>query len=602
MDESGFEQRERERRAREQQRLGDRFTRESSPEDRGLGEEYAQSNAIDGPRIGDTFADPRYAEETKLGNSFADPNSIDDGKLGKSFEETNSSRKKKHDLHVKEKLTPKGTRKFLYWFVLGVVVLFAAIFILSIIPRLSRDKENNKRAQQQKDAVPAIEVVTVKRSQGGSGLVVPGTTTPLVQAFVYARANGYLKTRLVDIGDHVRRGQLLAVIDAPDLDQQVDQARQQLRQAEAQVGQQRTQLALNKVTWDRWRVLVAKGVFARQDGDQREADYLAQQANVAAAERNVQAYQANLQRVIALQSYEQVRSPFDGVITARNVDVGSLISAAGTSSGAASPSVAGASAGQQNAALTNSAGASGSSATSATPTGGGDTGGQPGALFSIAQVQRLRILVSVPDSYAGGIKVGQHAAIHFQQYATAQFDGNVTRTADSIDQNTRTLLTEVQVDNRDGRLMAGMYAVVTFDTAGGPGPLMVPGDAIVIRENQTMVATIANDKVSMRPVDIGRDFGPSVEVVAGLREGDVIATNVTDEVSEGAKVQTKPSPMEQQNQSKGPPPTVPPGGPSQYGDQSISDQNLQGQANQKQGQQKGQQKGGDKKSGSGSKP
>ena len=129
MDESGFEQRERERRAREQQRLGDRFARESSPEARGLGEEYAQSNAIDGPRLGDTFSDPRYAEETKLGNAFADPNSIDDGKLGKSFEETNSSRKKKHDLHVKEKLTPKGSRKFLYWFVLGIVVLFVTIFI-----------------------------------------------------------------------------------------------------------------------------------------------------------------------------------------------------------------------------------------------------------------------------------------------------------------------------------------------------------------------------------------------------------------------------------------------------------------------------------------
>ena len=143
---------------------------------------------------------------------------------------------------------------------------------------------------------------------------------------------------------------------------------------------------------------------------------------------------------------------------------------------------------------------------------------------------------------------------------------------------------------------------VTFDTASGPGPLMVPGDAIVIRENQTMVATVANDKVAMRAVDIGRDFGPSVEVVAGLHEGDVIATNVTDEVTEGAKVQTKPSPLEQQNQSKGPPATVPPGGPSQYGDQSITDQNLQGQANQKQGQQKGQQKGGDKKSSSGSKP
>ena len=343
MADAGFEQRERERKAREQQRLGQGFERGPvDPEGRELGSEFERVESGDGPRLGGDFSDSSYADDRKLANSFADPNSDDDTKLGKAFEETESSRKKKHELHLKEKLQPKGNRKILVWFVIGVVALFALVFIFSLIPRLRRDKENNKRADQEKNQEPTVEVETVKRAPGG-GLTVPGTTTPLTEAFVYARANGYLKRRYVDIGDHVKKNQLLAVIDAPDLDQQVDQAREQVRQAEAQVAQQRTQLALNKVTFDRYRVLVAKGVFSRQDGDQREANYLAQEANVAAAERNVQAYQANLRRVIALQSYEQVRAPFDGVVTARNVDVGALISAAGSASGGMGSSMASAS-------------------------------------------------------------------------------------------------------------------------------------------------------------------------------------------------------------------------------------------------------------------
>jgi multidrug efflux pump subunit AcrA (membrane-fusion protein) len=604
MDQSSFEQRERERRAREQQKLGQGFERGPvDPEGRALGDEFSQAESIDGPRLGDTFADATYADERRLGNAFADPNSNDDAKLGKSFVETQSSRKKKHEFHVADKLKPRGNHTFLLWFLLGVVVLFGLIFILGFLPRHERDKQNAQRAEAQKDKVPAVEVVTIKREQGGSGLTIPGTTTPLIEAFVYARSNGYLKRRLVDIGDHVHKGQLLAVIDAPDLDQQVDQAREQVRQAEAQVAQQQTQLALTKITWDRWRVLVAKGVFARQDGDQREADYLQQQANVAAAERNVQAYQANLRRVIALQEYEQVRAPFDGVITARNVDVGSLISAAGsTSGGPAGPSQAGASAGQQGSALTNSSGSSGTAPTASTPAGGGDNGSSAGALFSIAQVQRLRILVSVPEGYADAVHPGQHALLHFQEFPKQDFYGDVTRTAGSIDQNTRTLLTEVQVDNHKGILMAGMYAVVTFAEVpqNTGGPVTVPGDAIVIRDNLPMVALVANGKVHLQRIEIGRDFGSAVEVVNGLKPGDVIATSVTDEVTEGASVQTRPSPAEDQNANQAPAQTLaPPGGSSQYGDQSITDQNMQGQANQKK---TGGKKDSNGPKGSGSKP
>ena len=198
----------------------------------------------------------------------------------------------------------------------------------------------------------------------------------------------------------------------------------------------------------------------------------------------------------------------------------------------------------------------------------------------------MRILISVPEGYAAAVKPGQHALLHFQEYPNTDFYGDVTRTAASIDQNTRTMLTEVQVDNHAGHLMAGMYSVVTFDAAGGPGPVTIPGDSIVVRDNQTMVAVVADGKVTMRAVEIGRDFGSAVEIVGGLKEGDVIATSVTDEVTQGAKVQAKQAKASTQDAAKEAPAATkaPPGGSTQYGDQTISDTGLQGQANQKKGQ------------------
>jgi multidrug efflux pump subunit AcrA (membrane-fusion protein) len=520
----------------------------------------------------------RYRDERTLAESFADPNAIDDQKLGNSFIEMNSSAKKKH--HIPRPKKPPVNKRTLLLFVLGVVVVFLLVFFIGFLPRHSRDREIARKAQDQKDAIPVVQVQQVKRAQDAAGLVVPGTTTPLIEAYVYARANGYISRRLVDIGDHVRKGQLLAVIDSPDLDQQVDQARQQVSQAESQLSQQKAQLALALVTVQRYRVLVAKGVFSKQDGDQRETDYQAQVANVAAAERNVEAFQANLRRVVALQSYERVTAPFDGVITARNVDVGALVSAAGSANGAGTGSPQGQDTGSA-AGATNTSGTSGNAPTAASPSTGG---GQGGALFSIAQVQRLRILVSVPEGYAPSVYPGQHATVYMQELPNASFHGDVTRTASAIDQNTRTLLTEVQVDNHDGRLMSGMYAVVTFEaikgTGSGTGSILIPGDAIAIRKDKSVVAVVADNKVHMQPVEIGRDYGPSVEILRGLKEGDLIVTEITDDVTEGAPVKTRSNgiPGENTNPKSGVNQNAPPGGPSQYGNQAITDTNMEGQS------------------------
>ena len=358
-----------------------------------------------------------------------------------------------------------------------------------------------------------------------------------------------------------------------------------------------TQLALTKVTTDRYRELVARGVFSRQDGDQREADYQAQRANVSAAERNVEAFKANLQRVIDLQSYERVTAPFNGVVTQRNVDTGDLISAQGSAGGTApTPMSSNSSAsGQAQNGATNSSGSSGSGVALATPSTGG--GGQGGPLFTIAQSSRLRILVSVPEGYASMVRTGQHAVLHFQEFPDQALFGDVTRTAGAVDQNTRTLLVEVQVDNASGRLLPGMYAVVTFAEGSGKGPLVVTGDAIAIRKDQPTVAVISDGKVHLTPVTLGRDYGPEVEVVGGLHEGDLIASTFTDDVREGARVKTRMDreQAEKENQPAATGKPQPPGGSTQYSDPGITDQDMQGQNAKPQEKQQGH--GGQKTSG-----
>jgi multidrug efflux pump subunit AcrA (membrane-fusion protein) len=524
---------------------------------------------------------PEESDPDKVGEQFADPNSGDDRRLGKRFEETNSSRAKHPHEPLKERIHWPENRKPLYWFLIAFVILVVVALLAGGLPRHFRNEDVDQRSKQEKSAKPVVETKKVVQPKDQAGLAVPGTTIPLTQAYVYARANGYLQKRFVDIGDRVKKGQLLAVIDAPDLDAQVSQARQQVFQAERQLDQQKSQLVLNTVTVQRYRVLVAKGVFSRQDGDTQEANYGSQVANVLAAQRNVDAFNANLEHQLALQSYEQVRAPFAGVITERDVDVGALITAAGVSSGAQSSSAPqgqnSSAGGTTQAGASNNSGSSGSGPTSAVSA---QSPGQGGPLFGISQVQRLRILVSVPEGYAPAIHVGLKAPIEVQEYQGAPLFAEVTRTANSIDANTRTMLTELQIDNSAGKLISGMYVVVTFPAAAGvQAPLVITGDAIAIRGNTSMVATVINGKIHWVPVTIGRDFGSETEIVSGLKAGDIIVTDVTDDVVEGAEVEMHTAKGSEQ-QSSAPKQNVPPGGSTQYGNANITDQNLQGQQGQ----------------------
>jgi multidrug efflux pump subunit AcrA (membrane-fusion protein) len=410
-------------------------------------------------------------------------------------------------------------------FLVFLVVAAALIFFFSVLPRQKVNADIDKQAKDRVDSHPKVDVVKVVTAPAKSDLLIPGTTLAFLQAGIYARSSGYLTKRLVDIGDHVRAGQLLAVIDAPDLDQQVAQARSAVLTSESNLAQLQAQLVLSKANWERYKVLVAKGVFSKQDGDTQEANYRSAEANVHAAESSVQSSKDNLKRLTVLQQYERVTAPFSGVITARNVDVGALISAAGSGYGGDTPSMGG---------DTSNAGASGNATSSVTPSTGGAQGGQ---IFAIATLDPLRVLASVPEDYAAAIHIGQAAKVAFQAVPGEQVEGHVTRTSSSIDSNSRTLLVEVQVRNPKDKFLPGMYAVVNFAEAKTVPPLTVPGEAIVVRGGKNMVALVADNKVHFQGVQIGRDFGAQTEVTSGVQAGDVVIKNVNDSIQEGAQVE-----------------------------------------------------------------
>jgi multidrug efflux pump subunit AcrA (membrane-fusion protein) len=453
----------------------------------------------------------------------------------------------------------------MYWLVFACVLLAAAgaVFFFSWLPRQKERHEINDAAEQQKHALPKVRVAKVEPATSASELQVPGTTQAYTEANIYARSSGYLTRRLVDIGDRVRAGQLLAVVDAPDLDKQVAQARSSLRQSESSLAQMQAQLHLATVTWDRYKVLVAKGVFSRQDGDTQEANFRVAEANVRAAENTVQANRESLDRLIVLQGYERVTAPFDGVVTARNVDVGTLITAQGTGVASVSATLPGTT---QSGAQANNAGSSGNVSSETNPSTGGSQGG---AMFTIADTSIFRVLVSVPEAYSSAVQVGQQASLTLEELPGDAFKGKVTRTSGAIDQNTRTLLVEIQVRNHGGRMMPGMYAQANlFQTRAHPA-ILIPGEAIVVRNGRTVVATVDGQTVHLQPITIGRDYGEETEITSGLKAGDLVALNVSDDVFDGAKIQPEMSSTKPKSQA----PAAASDG--RYGNQGLTNQGQQ---------------------------
>ena len=477
-----------------------------------------------------------------------------------------------HEDFRKDEPRQRRSGSAIRWLVAAVLLAAAAaaVFFLGWLPRHNETNEIDKEAHDRSTSVPRLTAVRVKRAPTSSELIIPGTTIPYTEANIYARASGYVTKRLIDIGDRVRQGQLLATIDAPDLDRQVAQAQSNLAQSQASLVQVQAQQRLAALTYDRYKVLVAKGVFSRQDGDQQQANFNVAQANVNAAQSAIEANRENLNRLIVLQQFERVTAPFDGIVTARNIDVGTLISAGGsgmTDSSSSSSS----SASSLSAAQGNNQGSSGTVASSVSPSTGGAQGGP---LFSIASIYRLRVLLSVPEEYVSLIHVGQKANLMFQERPNQNFTGQVSRTSASIDQNTRTLLVEVRLINTQ-RLVPGMYVNVGFIDVKAQPPLIIPGAAIVVRGGQNSVAVVEDNIVHLRQIVIGRDYGDQTEVLSGLREGDAIVLDVTDEVTDGTRIDPQFGQSKSAESNTGHPKTQSSSqnsSQSNYGDQRLDEQ------------------------------
>jgi RND family efflux transporter MFP subunit len=392
----------------------------------------------------------------------------------------------------------------------GAGALAIALVAFGTIPRLARHREALAAVRESTVTHPVVTTIHPKTGEPTSTLLLPGNIEPLYSAAVYARTEGYLERRNVDIGSNVKAGQVLAVISSPEVDQQLLQARATLAQSEASLQQAKATLEqakanaeLTRLTKERDLPLGQEHAISQQIVDEavqahnaRVADVTAAEANITAAQANVTANRANVARLLQMQSFEQVVAPFDGIITARNVERGDLVS---TGSAAA---------------------------------------GKP--LFNIAQSGTLRIQIDVPQSDAVNIQNGQKASLDVKERLGREYTGTVVRSAGSLDSAARTMLTEVQIDNRDGSLLPGMYAQVKFTLSEARTSLIIPTSSLVIDHSGMHVVTVEdNHKTHFVPVVIGRDMGTQVEILRGIQSSDTLVASPSDLLHDGQEVEVR---------------------------------------------------------------
>jgi RND family efflux transporter MFP subunit len=386
-------------------------------------------------------------------------------------------------------------------------VVMMLLLAIGIVPRVLRGREARDVVHASTVLLPEVIVIHPQLAPAQTSLSLPGNLEPMYSASVFARTNGYIERRFVDIGSRVKAGQILALISTPEIDQQLNQAHADVLQAaaalelsKASAQQAQANLDLARITKDRYSHLSGTRAVTQQSVDEtdqtfnaRAADLAAAQANIDVAAANLQSKKANVARLMQLQEFERVVAPFDGVITARNVEQGDLVN--------------------------------------------DGSGNGTSSLFSIAQSDVLRVQVEVPQSAALDIKTGQKAILTVQERPGRQYIATVTRNADSVDLAARTMLTEVQVDNHDGSLVSGMYGQVKFMVAHSTPSLIIPTTALVIDKNGTHVVSVTPDhRVHFIPVDIGQDMGSQIAISRGLHGGESLVTNPSDLLSDGQKV------------------------------------------------------------------
>jgi RND family efflux transporter MFP subunit len=366
---------------------------------------------------------------------------------------------------------------------LAIIFAFAGFGTLAVVGILSRTASATALQQQTNRAAElSVAVVTPEKAPATVSLDLPGQTQAYIQAPIFAQTTGYLKRWYFDIGAKVKAGDVLAEIDTPQVDQQLNQAKANLRQAQAA-------LALARVTYTRDQDLLERKVIAQQDFDTADSDFRSKEATV-------NANAAAVSQLQALEDFKIVRAPFTGVVTARNTDIGQIVNA-----------------------------------------------GSGAPLFTVAQVSPLRIYVNVPETMAGYVQVGGAATVTFNEFPGQKFSGKVVRTARAIDPNSRTLLTEVDVANDSEQLFPGAYSPVHLETRG-PQSLLVPANALLFRSEGTALGVVGPDgRVRIKKIKIGRDLGGQLEIIDGALPTDQVIVNPVDSLSDGMLVRVSDGPL-----------------------------------------------------------
>ena len=371
----------------------------------------------------------------------------------------------------------KHTRKS--WLILLIALIVVAALIGSGI--WSRVKANAKlRTETSQVALTAVSIVPPKQTNPAQEIILPGNVQPFITSPIYSRTNGYLKKWYFDIGAHVKEGQLLAVIETPEVDQQLEQSLSNLNTAKAN-------LELAGITKTRYQGLLKSNAVSQQDVDNAVGNFNANTAIVEAA-------QANVKQLQALQSFEKIYAPFNGVVTARNTDIGDLINS-------------------------------------------GSNGGVKTDMFHVAQPGVLRVYVNVPEEYSQGVKTGMTADLVLAEFPGRKFQGKLVRTADAINVTTRTLLIEIDVDNPTGTLFTGSYAEVHLKVPTQANTFLLPVNTLIFRSEGLQVGVVKDGSVTLATVTPGHDFGDQIEIVAGLKASDQVIINPPDSIVTGQQVQ-----------------------------------------------------------------
>ena len=375
-------------------------------------------------------------------------------------------------------------------------VLFTGLGLAGVVPRLANRAAAHEEQEQAAKELPRVAVAKPVRAAAGSGVTLPGSIQPVQETTVYARTNGYIAKYEVDLGDKVKARQVLAEIDTPELNQELRQAQAAVNQARAVVEQARTQLELARTENGRYAKLRPTGVVSQQESDEHQAKFDVQQANLQAADAALGSAEANVLRLRETKSFATVRSPFDGVVTSRTIELGQLVAAGA---------------------------------------------GQGQALFRVAKVDVMRIFVNVPQLFAPSVRVGDEAQVTVREFAGRTFRGTIARTANELDTSTRTLLTEVRTANADGALIAGMYAQVMLPIQRADAPLLLPSTVLAVSAEGTRVAVVEGGVIRWRKVQIDGDMGDRVAGASGVGEDDAVVVAPSDRLTEGLSVRPEPS-------------------------------------------------------------